>query len=69
MEDVAREVPPFLRMALGRVYPEYARLAERHPNYWVIGWKFDTWQLVSGLRSSVYALPHGLGAENVQGKD
>jgi hypothetical protein len=47
IEAVAREVPAFLERLRDQVYPAYARLANVNSAYWVMGWKFETWQLVS----------------------
>lgn len=47
LEAIRRVVPAFLDELRDRVYPEFARLAELNPDFWVNGWKFDTWQLLS----------------------
>src|SRR6478672_11169576 len=47
IEAVSQVVPAFLELLRDQVYPEYARLADRNADYWVPGWKFQTWQLLS----------------------
>jgi len=47
IEAVWRVFPRFFEQLRAVVYPNYARLAERRPGYWEIGWTFDTWQQVS----------------------
>src|SRR5262249_24939890 len=47
IEAVSQVVPAFLEVLRDQVYPAYARLADANPDYWVTGWKFETWQLLS----------------------
>jgi len=43
IEAVARVVPAFLKR-LRNLCPEYGRLADLNPEYWMTGSRFETWQ-------------------------
>jgi hypothetical protein len=47
LKAIEKVVPTFLQQLRDQVYPEYARLAGESPDYWVNGWEFATWKLLS----------------------
>jgi hypothetical protein len=47
IEAVRQVVPAFLEELRDEVYPEYARRANANSDYWEMGWKLETWQLLS----------------------
>jgi hypothetical protein len=47
IKALSEVLPAFLEQLRDRVYPEYARLADDKAEYWMTGWKFETWQELS----------------------
>jgi hypothetical protein len=70
MEAVRRVVPAFLKRLQDQVYPEYARRADLDPEFWVMGWKFETWQARSDRDNQLTPVLMAWAQEfNVQGED
>jgi hypothetical protein len=70
IEAVSQVVPAFLQLLREQVYPEYVRLADGNPDYWVMGWKFETWQLLSDRENQLTPnLMSWARKFNVQGED
>ena len=47
MDAAQRVVPLFFERLREDVYPHFARIARKKPNYWQTGWKFATWHLTA----------------------
>jgi hypothetical protein len=47
IEAVGSAVPAFLARLRHPVYPDYRRLADINPEYWVMGSRFEDWQIDS----------------------
>jgi hypothetical protein len=70
LEAIGRVVPTFLEELRCRVYPEFARLADGNPDFWLNGWKFETWQLLSDRDRQLTPVLMAWAREfNVQGED
>jgi hypothetical protein len=70
MEALGHVVPAFLELLRDQVYPEYARLTATNPDYWVMGWKLETWQLLSDRDNQLTPVLMAWARKfNVQGED
>ena len=70
IEAVGSFVPAFLEQLRDQVYPEYARLADVNPEYWVMGSRFETWRLRSDPDNRFAPILMAWAQDfNVQGED
>ena len=70
IEAVRCFVPSFLERLREEVYPEYARLADINPEYWVVGSSFESWRLRSDRDNQFTPILMAWAQDfNVQGED